>query len=244
MSTATNDRAPRSTAVAVKLAEAEALLSELEASVAPLALAELEGVAGAKRDLQSIESKIDAAKRSRQQLRSAHRHALELDRKADIADAEKMREEQFAVCQAAGARRLIAAQTIFTALATAATAMSEYAIQTNNMVTALPSGTNVGILSMGHNGWAGSWIGNLANLIAAEAYRLAISDKDGRGARLPFARAPDVRTDNPASIEPAMEILENTQAHAMREIELQLEKLNRDALAVISKPEMLKEAAA
>ena len=150
-------------------------------------------------------------------------------------DRAAWRDEQFAVCQAAGARRLIAAQTIFNALAAAVPAMSEYAIQTNEMVTALPTGTNVGILSMGNNGWAGSWIGNLANLISAEAYRLAIPDKTGRGARLPFAKAPDVRSDDPAAIEPAMDILRAAQAKAISEIQAQMEKLNRELLAVVEK---------
>jgi Skp family chaperone for outer membrane proteins len=242
MSTATNDRAPRAPAVAVKLAEAEAQLLELEAAVAPLALAELEGVAGAKRDLQALEAKIEAAKRERHKLRSAHRHAVELDRKADIADAATLRQEQLRIFKVHAQSRLKSLQTVMDAIATAAPAFSTYAIETGKMVAALPTGTNIGIVGMGRNNWAGSWLGDCANLIAAEAYRLAVPDKTGRGARLPFAQAPDLSTGDVAKIVPAIDLMSEAQDHVMREIEGQMERLNREALAVISKPEALKEA--
>jgi hypothetical protein len=238
------EQAPRAPLIREKLEAAEQALAALESEIGPLACDEAEGKPGAAAKLAALNSKIEAAKRTRHQMRNALRFALQDDLKTAAAGAAKMRDEQFAVCQAAGARRLIAAQTIFNALAAAVPAMSEYAIQTNEMVTALPTGTNVGILSMGNNGWAGSWIGNLANLISAEAYRLAIPDKEGRGARLPFAKAPDIRSDDPAKIEPAMDLLRAAQAKAISEIQLQLEKLNREALAMISKTEVLKEKAA
>ncbi len=222
--------APRATAVAVKLAETEALISELESGVAPLALAESEGVSGAKRDLQALEARIEAAKRESHRQRQAHRHAVELDRRAEIAAASAMRQEQFAVMKKCAAVRLKAAKTIMDVLPTLSAAYFEYVIATNEMVVALPTQTRMPRVAMGKNGYGGSWVGDLRSLLAAEAFRLTVIDDRGRGARLPFALQPELTSDDPGAITPAIDVFTEAQESVLRDIEAQMQRLNAEAM--------------
>jgi hypothetical protein len=58
------------------------------------------------------------------------------------------------------------------------------------MVVALPTRTRIAFMAMGKNGYAGSWVGDGKPLIAAEAFRLIVTDD--HGARLPFAAPPEL----------------------------------------------------
>jgi hypothetical protein len=236
MSTATNDRAPRAPAVAAKLAEAEAQLLELEAAVAPLALAESEGVAGAKRDLQSIESKIEAAKRTRHQLRSAHRHALELDRKANAAAADRMRSQQMTAFKANCQAREQAMTAVLTAASAMAKAYGDYSEATLKAAISTPSGTSVPPMAIGPNGVYGPAFGPCERLILAELYRLAPERSDGIGRFvLPFARpTSEMLRHQPEAIPPGIgEFIAADQA-IIRELEAQVGALADREMTIAS----------
>ncbi len=85
-------------------------------------------------------------------------------------------------------------------------------------------------MAMGRNGFAGSWIGDLKALIAAEAWRLAIPDEHGRGARLPFAQAPELTNDDPGTMPPAIDMFTEAQESVLRDIEAQMQRLNAEAM--------------
>jgi hypothetical protein len=239
-----NDQPPRAPLIRGKLEDAEQALLVLESEVGPLACDEAEGKPGAAAKLAGLNSKIAAAERTRHQLRNALRFALQDDLKMAAVGADKMRTDQFSIFRKKGEARLTTLATMFEALATAQTAYSQYAIQTNEMVVALPSGTSMGIVAVGYNGWGGSWVGNLKKLIAGEMFRVATPDKTGRGARLPFAEAPNLSSDDVTKMSPAIHLMREAHDKILGDIEGQMERLNRDALAVISKTEVLKAVAA
>jgi hypothetical protein len=156
---------------------------------------------------------------------------VEDDRKTAAAAVAKMRVEQFAVFTAKADARLASLATVFDALKTAAAAYSKYAVETNEMVVALPSGTSMGIAAVGNNGWGGSWVGDLKTLIAGEAWRVARPDEHGRGARLPFARLPEFNAGGGANaMPPAIELMREAHDKILGEIEAQLQRLNSEQM--------------
>jgi hypothetical protein len=238
------DDVPRATLIREKLDAAEQALAALENDVGPLACDEAEGKPGAAAKMQALNSKIAVAQAERDKLRNAHRYALNDDKRTAVAGAARMREEQFSIFKAKSDKRLALLATMFEALGTAAAAYSKYAVETGEMVVALPTGTNMGILAVGHNGWGGNWVGDLKKLIAGEAFRVAVPDKLGRGARLPFAQAPEFHNRGGVdAIPPAIELMREAHNRILDDISGQMERLNREELAAIGKLEALRETA-
>lgn len=224
---------PRAPAVHAKLDAALAVLTDMDMQVGELALEAVERKPGAAEKLTAHRAKIEAAKTAVAELRAAVELAERLDREADAVAAVKMRKEQFAVMQQKAKARLAEVEKMTTAVATMAECMSRYAILTNEMITALPTGTVLPVVGMGKNNWAGNWLGNLSLLLAGEAWRLAKPDAQGRGARLPFAAPPSTDAQNdPAAIEPALSLMEQAQSYVLAEIAAQLEKLHRDQIEI------------
>jgi hypothetical protein len=238
------ESAPRAPLIREKLESADQTLAALESESGPLACDEAEGKTGAAAKMQALNSKISAARAERHKLRAALRFAVEEDRRAVAAGAARMREEQFSLFKKHADARLASLATMFAALKTAADAYSNYAVQTSEMVVALPIGTSMGTAAVGHNGWGGSWVGDLKKLIAGEVFRVAVSDKDGRGARLPFAQAPEFHASGGTdAIPPAIELMKQAHSKILSDIEAQMDRLNQEALAAIAQSETLKESA-
>lgn len=222
---------PRAPAVASKLEAAREVLRELEQDVGQFALDAAEGVPGASKRLADLRTTIAGAQRDVAELEKALTVATRIDRQGDVAAVTAMRAEQFALFKKHGEARLKAMATVMDALATAAVAYSQYAIETNAMVVALPTGTRMSFMAMGRNGYAGSWVGDCKSLITGEAFRLTIADEHGRGARLPFATQPELSTDDHRTIVPAIDIITEAQESVLRDIEGQMNRLNAERMA-------------
>src|SRR5947208_5745945 len=215
----------RAPAVAEKLEAAKSALQNLSAEVGQAALEAAENAPGAARRLADLRSRISAAERDVDELTRAHMLAEKLDRQSDATAAAAMRAEQFAIMKKCAATRLKAVATVMEAIGIAGAAFSEYAIATNDMVIALPTGSRMPFIAMGKNGYAGSWVGDLKSLIAGEAFRVTVTDENGRGARLPFAQQPELTSDDPGTITPAIDVFTEAQNFVLRDIEGQIEQL-------------------
>jgi hypothetical protein len=221
----------RAPAVALKLETARGVLQDLNREVGQAALEAHENAPGAAKRLAGLRQQIADAEREVSELERAHTYAARADREASASGAVALRAEQFAIMKKHAEIRLKKAAILMEALATASKAFSEYAIETNAMVVALPTGTRMAFLGMGRNGYGGSWIGDLKSLIAAECFRLTVTDERGRGARLPFAQAPELTSNNPGALTPAIELMTEAQETALRDIEGQMNRLNDEQMA-------------
>lgn len=237
---------PRAPAARAKLQQAEAVLAELEADVATLALEASEGKAGADKALAGHRSKIELAACSVSELRRAVHLAEKLDRKSAAGEAERMRADQFGAFLKHGKERLSAAEDIFKAAAVMATATQRYGVATQQMVSVLPAGTSLPIMSMGRIGEFGGALSNLELLLSAEFWRLA-ADADvpyGKRFSVPFARQPTMGNADHRTMEPAAIVFGEAHAAIISEIEAQLAKIAAKAMtAATGKPEALKGAA-
>lgn len=229
MSTATlPHRAP---VVAQKLEAAREALKLHNESVAQTVLDASENSPGAQRRLTDLRAKISTAEREVFELEQAHILAKKLDRQSDAAGAAAMRAEQFAIMKERADVRLKSLATVMEVLGTASKAYHEYVVATNEMVVALPTGTRMGHVALGRNGYGGAWVGDLKGLIAAEAWRLIVVDERGRMARLPFAEAPEITTNDHTKLPPAIDVMTEAQANVLRDIEAQMARLNAEELA-------------
>lgn len=224
----------RAPAVAQKLEGAREALKLHNNELAQTVLDAAENVPGALKRLGDLRAKISTAERDVAELEKAYALAAAIDRKSDAAGAAAMREEQFAIMKQRADVRLKAVATIMDAIKTAAAAYSTYAIATNEMVTALPTGARMPFVAIGRNGYGGSWVGDLRTLISAEAWRTVIVDEHGRGARLPFSQQPELSTDNPAAFRPGIELMTEAQETVMRDVEEQMARLNEQQMALAS----------
>jgi hypothetical protein len=213
----------RAFAIARKLEAATGALRALAGEVGQAALEAFSDAPGAAKRLGDLRLKIRTAECEVDELTKAHALAARLDQQSDVAAAAKMREEQFRVFKVHADARLKALQTVLEAISIAVPAYAAYASETHAMVGALPSGVRLGIVNLGHNGSLGSWLGDLSHLLAAESFRLSAPGT----ARLPFARPPEMSTDI-ATIEPGIEIMTAAQRHVLRDLEGQLENLDRE----------------
>lgn len=214
-----------------KLETARSGLAAIKAEQGSVALAAVQDKPGAGAAMAALIAKIGAAERDVELLELAYVTAAAQDRIGDAAGAVDMRDRQFAAFKDGAAARLEAIGEGLKHLDAFAACYSKYAIATKSMVDVLPSGTFLNHVGMGANGELGTWIGDLGALIQAEAWRLTRPDKQGRGARLPFAKpASWMQRDNAAAIPPAIDIL--TQAHdaVIADVEGQVSRLNTAAM--------------
>jgi hypothetical protein len=221
----------RAPAIALKLEAAREALQLHNDMVAQTVLAAAENAPGAAKRLAQLRENISMTEREVSEFEQAHALAAKLDRQSDAAGAAAMRAEQFAVMKQRADVRLKAVATIMEAVATAAKAYHEYVVATNEMAVALPTGTRIGFVSLGRNGYGGSWVGNLKELIAAEAWRLIVVDQKGSASRLPFATAPEVTNDDHTKLPPAIDLMTEAQENILRDIEAQMARLNAETVA-------------
>lgn len=200
------------------------VLTELEGEVAQFALDAIERQPGAAEKLAAHREKIDAARRAADELRAALDLAERLDRETDAVGAATLRAEQLALFERTGAERVQAMTEIIQCVATSAEAFGRYVAASRRMVDAVPVGTRLPLMTFG-NGTGGNWLGDGEFLIGREAYRLA----ELSGApKLPFAKPPPLAHGTAAErMQPATEILEETQAAVLRELTGQVANLNR-----------------
>jgi hypothetical protein len=221
----------RAPAIALKLEAAREALKLHNNEVAQTVLDAAENVPGAAKRLSDLRGRISTAEREVGELEQAHALAMKLDRQSDAAGAAAMRGEQFAIMKQRADVRLKAVATIMEAVATAAQAYSEYAVATNEMVTALPTGTRLNFVSLGRNGYGGNWLRDLKGLIGAEAYRLTTLDARGRGARLPFAEQPEISSTDHTKLPAAIDLMTEAQESILRDVEGQMARLNAESMA-------------
>lgn len=221
---------PRAPAIAEKLEAARAVLASFNGEVAQAVLDAAENAPGAPKKLFDVRAKISAAEREVIELEKAYALATRLDRQADAAGAAMMRAEQFEVMKKSADVRLTALASIMEAIETAARAYSEYSLATNDMVVALPTGTRLGFVALGKNGYAGSWVGDLKQLIAAEAYRLTVIDDQGRGARLPFAEQPELTSSDHTKLPAGLDLMREATESILRDVEAQMNRLNDEQM--------------
>jgi hypothetical protein len=246
MSPQKHDGTPRAPAAREKLQQAEAILAELEADVALLALETSEGKAGAEKALASQRSKIETATRSVSELKRAVILGERLDRESAAGAAARMRTDQFGAFCKHGKERLAAAEKMFEAAAVMATAMQEYGTSTQAMVGVLPAGTALPTMAMGRISEFGGALGNLELLLSAEFWRLGAGADVPYGQRftVPFGRQPTMGSADHRTMQPAAIVFGEAHAAIVAEIQGQLEKIAaKDMNVATGKPEALKETA-
>ncbi len=62
-------------------------------------------------------------------------------------------------------------------------------------------------------------------------FRLTVTNEHGRGARLPFAQQPELTSNDPGALTPAIDVVTEAQAAVLRDIEGQMERLNAEQMA-------------
>jgi hypothetical protein len=227
-----HDGTPRAPAAREKLQQAEAVLAELEADVALLALEASEGKAGAEKALASQRSKIETAARSVSELTKAFALAARLDRQSDAASRAKIRESQLQAMKSYLGQRGAAMATMCAAAETMHTAYRKYLLATEKAVGVVPIGTVLPTMAFGKDGLQGIAMGDAGRLLTAEFYRLSVPDADGRRGVLPFSAPPtNAYRDLPGSIEPALDVIKAADAAIIQSIEQQLSKIEADEQA-------------
>jgi hypothetical protein len=182
------DRAP---AIAAKLAQAEAVLKELQQETAILSLEEFEGKPGASKALAQHRAKLEMAERQASELRQAVELAEKLDRQANASAAATSRADQLALFKAAMAGRSKAMARCLEALAAFSRAYAEYSEETLAAQIAVPAGCTIPAINMGILGSYGHSFGPCEKLILGELFRVAPDRRDGVGRFVPpFAKSP------------------------------------------------------
>jgi hypothetical protein len=209
MTTAMTTRAP---VVAAKLAAAGNILSVLESGSAELALAEVEGIAGATGRMRAHDQKIGAARAEVEKLQAAHRRATELDEAAAATTQREARRAQFAAIQKLADDRLKIMTGIAAAIETTAKSYIEFLDATEAMQLSMPALANsvdwrvIDILIDGSPLPAG-----LDAVLSGEMFRHAAKAAGGRFVTLPGAKPPtEAMRAQPNAIEPATEALART----------------------------------
>ena len=241
-----HDGTARAPAAREKLQQAEAVLAELEADVALLALEASEGKAGADKALAGHRSKIETAARSVSELNRAVILGEKLDRQSAASEAARMRTDQFGAFLKYGKERLAAAEKMFEAAAVMADAMQIYGAATQQMVSVLPAGTSLPVLAMGRIGEFGGALGNLELLLSAEFWRLGAGAVVPYGQRfsLPFAKQPTMGSADHTKMQPGIDEFRAAHTAIVNEIQAQLAKIAaKDMSAATGGSEALNGAA-
>jgi len=228
--------AQRAPLIREKLEAAEQALVALESEIGPLACDEAEGKQGAAAKLAALNSRIDAAQRTRHQLRNALRFASQSDRKENASAAARMRSEQLAEfknnCQA----REKAMLAVLEAAATMAKAYGEYSEATLKAAISTPSGTSIPPMAIGPSGLYGPAFGPCERLILAELYRLAPARADAIGRFvLPFAvPTSEMVRHQPEAIPSGIDEFRAADQAIVREIEAQVGALADREMTIAS----------
>ena len=234
---------PRAPAIALKLEAARSNLQALEADLGQAVLEAEENAPNAAKRLGALRSQIVDAERAVTELSKAHTLATRLDRQSDAAGRAKMRGSQFQAMKAHMAQRGAAMATMVAAAETLHTAYRKYLLATEKAVGVVPIGTVLPVMNLGKDGLQGIAMGDAGRLLAGEFYRLTVPDADGRRGILPFSAPPsNAFRDDPARIEPALDVIKAADAAIIELIEQQLSRIEASELATAT-GEPLKGAA-
>jgi hypothetical protein len=229
----------RAPAIAAKLAQAEALLKELDQDTAILSLEEFEGKPGAAKALASHRAKLEAASRQVSELRAATELAERLDREALATAAAASRHDQLAVFKTAMAGRERSMAKTLDALKAFALAYSEYSEATLTAQTSVPAGTVVPAIAMGELGSYGHVFGPCEKLILGELFRIAPTRRDGIGRFVaPFAKSPIHSDTDHGKLPSAISEFEKANAAVVQSIVGQVSQIDtREMTAASAKKE-------
>jgi hypothetical protein len=227
---------PRAPAVAAKLETARAARAALDADLGEAALAASEGLRGADRRLADLRAQITTADRDVAELERALALALKKDHQAELGARAKIRESQLAAFTGHARARDVSVAEICDALQKLAGSYGRYINLTAKMIGAVPIGTALPVMGVGPNSMFGSAFGNLAGLLAGEAFRHVDVTSQIRAA-LPFAKAPTIGlSDDPRGVPSGAEAFREATAAVLKEISEQVSKLDTDeALALGAK---------
>jgi hypothetical protein len=226
---------PRAPAIAAKLAQAEAVLKELEQETALLSLEEFEGKPGASKALAQHRAKLEMAERQASELRAAVQLAEKLDREAGASAAAKSRSEQLASFEAAQAGRLTAMRVALDALKVFANAYADYSEQTLLAQISVPAGCVVPAIAMGELGSYGHVFGPCEKMILAELFRVAPERKDGIGRFLPpFVKSPIHSDTDYRKLPSAISEFEKANAAVTQSIVAQVSQIDTREMTAAS----------
>ena len=226
-------RPTRAPAIAAKLEAARGVLAAHNDEVAATVLDAAEGVAGAEKRLAELRSKISTAEREVFELEKAHALAAKLDRQTAATAATRMREDQLAEFKKAMVARERPMARALELFGEAAKEYGKYSEATLSALVAVPTGTTVPVMMIGPEGSYGPAFGPCERLLLAELYRLAPEREDGIGRFvMPFAKPSNEQTrGTPETIRPGIDELLAADRAILAEIERQIEKLNKQAMA-------------
>jgi hypothetical protein len=226
---------PRSPAIAAKLAQAEAVLKELQQETAILSLEEFEQKPGASKALAQHRAKLEMAERQASELRAAVALADRLDREAVANASATSRHEQLASFEAAQAGRLTAMAKALDAVKVFANAYSDYSEKTLEAQISVPAGTTVPAIAMGELGSYGHVFGPCEKMILAELFRIAPERKDGIGRFLPpFVKSPIHSDTDHRKLPSAISEFEKANAAVTQSIIAQVSQIDTREMTAAS----------
>jgi hypothetical protein len=234
-------RAPQ---VAAKLEAARSVLQALESEVGQAALEATEDKPGSAERLAGLRQQIADAERGVSEMERAHQLAQLLDREALARGAIAMRAEQLAAFK----RHVTAREKHFAVALTHAAEMAkayrQFLLESEGMISVLPSGTAFPTLAIGELGLGGNLLGGCDKLLLAEMFRLgAQPDGSGRVGILPFVKPLLVtQRGQPEKIPPSLDLLQESHDGLIKEIEAQVRRLDEKLMHTASAPKT--EAAA
>jgi hypothetical protein len=213
-------------------------LQALEGDVGRSALEATEDKPGSAERLAGLRQQITDAERDVAELERALTFAARADNEALALGAIAMRAEQLSAFKTHVTAREKFFAVALTHAAELARAYRAFLLESEGMVSVLPSGTFFPTLGIGELGLGGNLLGGCDKLLLAEMFRLgAAPDATGRVGILPFAK-PTIMTQRgqPDKIPPSLDVLQEGHDALIKEIEAQVrrldEKLMRSASAV------------
>jgi hypothetical protein len=182
--------------------------------------------------LTILRARIAGAERDAAELDRAHAFAARAHREMTATNAIAMRATQMAAF-----RKHVAAREKHMAVALAhageiAKAFRQFQLESEAMISVLPSGTSFPTMAIGDLGLGGNLLGGCDKLLLSEMFRLgAVPDASGRVAVLSFAK-PTIVTQRgqPDRIPPGLEVLQQGHDALLREIEGQVQRLDEQLM--------------
>jgi hypothetical protein len=226
----------RAPAIAAKLAQADAVLKELEQETAILSLEEFEGKPGAAKALSQHRAKLEMAERQASELQQAVKLAEFLDRQAIANAAVASRAEQFATFQKPMARSGNTMAKILETATLLSSLYAEFCEERLESAQTMPGGTSAPLVNMGPNNVYGASWSDCGRLIQAELFRTAPLRRDGAGRFvLPFATPPIHSSTDHRSLPAAIDEFRKADAAVLAEISRQVSDLDKRAMTAAQK---------
>jgi hypothetical protein len=225
---------PRSPAIAAKLAQAEAVLKELEQETAILSLEEFEQRPGAAKALSQHRAKLEMAERQVSELRAAVTLAERLDREAGASAAAVSLGEQAKVFRADMEAREGDFVSALDHIGKAAKHLISYARKTLKAGGSVPGGCTVPGMMVGNQKQEHAF-GFCKALLDAEWYRHIPPAGEGQlPLGLPYGEHPKFGHTDPSSIRPSAEEFHDANEAIVRSIEAQVSAICARQMQVAS----------